>query len=65
VGDEDVNMILSKNRGESVKRFLIQNGIDEGRIKVLFYGENKPIEENDTEAGRQKNRRVEFKIIFD
>ena len=65
VGDDDANMLLSKNRGESVKRFLMQNGIDEGRIKVLFYGEGKPIADNDTEAGRQKNRRVEFKIIFD
>ena len=65
VGDDDANMILSKKRSESVKRFLMQNGIDEGRIKTQFFGESKPIEDNSTAAGRQKNRRVELKIIFD
>ena len=65
VGDDDANMILSKKRSESVKRFLTQKGIDEGRIKTLYFGEMQPIEENATAAGRQKNRRVEFKIIFD
>ena len=58
-------MILSKKRSESVKRFLMQNGIDEGRIKTQFFGESKPIEDNSTAAGRQKNRHVEFKVIFD
>jgi outer membrane protein OmpA-like peptidoglycan-associated protein len=65
VGDEDANMILSKKRAESVKRFLAAQGIDENRIKTEFFGESKPIEDNSTAAGRQKNRRVEFKIIFD
>ena len=65
VGDDDANMILSKKRSESVKRFLTQNGIDEDRIKTLYFGESQPIEDNNTATGRQKNRRVEFKIIFD
>jgi type IX secretion system PorP/SprF family membrane protein len=65
VGDDDANLILSKKRSESVKRFLTQEGIDEGRIKTLYFGESKPLEDNATAAGRQKNRRVEFKIIFD
>ena len=65
VGDDDANLMLSKKRSESVKRFLTQNGIDEGRIKTLYFGESQPIEDNATAAGRQKNRRVEFKIIFD
>ena len=65
VGDDDANMILSKKRAESVKNFLSAKGIDEGRILTEFFGESKPIAANDTSAGRQKNRRVEFKIIFD
>ena len=65
VGDDDANMILSKKRAESVKKFLTSQGIDQGRIKTEFFGESQPIEDNSTAAGRQKNRRVEFKIIFD
>ena len=65
VGDDDANMILSKKRAESVKRFLTSQGIDEGRIRTEYFGESQPIEDNTTSAGRQKNRRVEFKIIFD
>ena len=65
VGDDDANMILSKKRAESVKRFLSAQGIDEGRIRTEYFGESKPISDNNTASGRQKNRRVEFKIIFD
>jgi type IX secretion system PorP/SprF family membrane protein len=65
VGDADANMILSKKRAESVKRFLTEKGINEGRIETQFFGESKPIEDNITAMGRQKNRRVELKIIFD
>ena len=65
VGDDDANMILSKKRAESVKKFLTTQGIDENRIKTEFFGESQPLEDNNTAAGRQKNRRVEFKIIFD
>jgi type IX secretion system PorP/SprF family membrane protein len=65
VGDDDANMLLSRNRAEAVKKFLIQNGINEYRIKVNYFGETKPIAENNTIEGRQKNRRVEFVISFD
>ena len=65
VGDDDANMILSKNRSEAVKSYLVSKGIGESRIRVSYYGETKPISSNDTEAGRQKNRRVEFTIVFD
>ena len=64
MGDDDANMILSKKRSESVKRFLMQNGIDEGRITTQFFGESKPIDDNSTAAGRQRNRRVEFRSDF-
>jgi outer membrane protein OmpA-like peptidoglycan-associated protein len=65
VGDEDANLLLSKNRVEAVKNYLISKGISESRIKVNYFGETKPIADNNTTEGRQKNRRVEFKIVFD
>tara|TARA_B110000285_G_scaffold23623_1_gene22762 strand:- start:504 stop:2138 length:1635 start_codon:yes stop_codon:yes gene_type:complete len=65
VGDDDVNMVLSKKRAEAVKNFLGTEGIDKRRVKTLYFGETKPLSDNNTPSGRQKNRRVEFKVIFD
>ena len=65
VGDDDANMILSKNRSEAVKKYFISSGISESRIKVNYFGETKPIADNNTSEGRQKNRRVEFMIVFE
>ena len=65
IGENDANMILSKKLAESVKRFLGIQGIDKIRLQTEFFGESEPISDNTTASGRQKNRRVEFKIIFD
>lgn len=62
-GPEQYNMKLSERRAQAVATYLQNNGIQQGRIKVAFFGENHPLETNDTVAGRQKNRRVEFKIL--
>lgn len=59
------NLILSKKRAEAVRDFLIQRGVDTSRIIVQFYGEEKPIDTNDTPEGRQRNRRVEMEMIFE
>ena len=64
VGDDQKNLILSKKRAEAVKNFLSSQGIDASRFFVLYFGETMPIATNDTPEGRQKNRRVEMKIIF-
>jgi type IX secretion system PorP/SprF family membrane protein len=64
-GDDDANMILSKNRSETVKSYLISRGISESRIKVNYFGETEPVANNNTSEGRQKNRRVEFVILFE
>jgi outer membrane protein OmpA-like peptidoglycan-associated protein len=64
VGDDQKNMILSKKRAEAVKAFLVSQGVDAARLNTLYFGETMPIATNDTPEGRQKNRRVEMKIIF-
>ncbi len=65
-GNAQNNMVLSKKRAEAVSAYLISKGIDaENRIIVAYFGEEKPIADNDTEAGRQKNRRVEMDVIFE
>lgn len=62
VGDNSKNLELSSNRAESVVKWLIDYGIAAGRLKSRGYGEAKPEAPNDTEEGRQLNRRVEFTI---
>lgn len=54
---------LSKERAESVARYLIERGINKERIAAEGYGKTQPIADNDTSSGRKKNQRVEIKII--
>ena len=63
VGEEASNMTLSQNRSESVRKYLIKNGVDALHVKAKGYGESKPVAHNDTPEGRQKNRRTEVKIL--
>jgi outer membrane protein OmpA-like peptidoglycan-associated protein len=62
VGSEQYNQDLSNRRAMAVKTLLIQRGVADSRIEAVGYGEAMPVATNDTEAGRQKNRRVEIKI---
>lgn len=62
VGSDAANLRLSKDRAESVKSYLVSQGANPSRIEATGYGENQPIESNTTDAGRQKNRRVEFTL---
>lgn len=65
VGDDQSNLILSKKRAEAVRNYLASKGVQIERFSVFYYGETKPISDNTTAEGRQKNRRVEMKIVFD
>ncbi len=62
-GDDMHNMLLSQRRAESVRRYLVNRGIDPTRLTAIGYGETVPIADNNTQEGRVMNRRVEFKII--
>ena len=63
-GKAEANKILSEKRAYAVRKFLIDNGIEESRLKAAGFGGEKPIGDNNTEAGRRKNRRVEFIVTF-
>ncbi|MGZ5190574.1 MAG: OmpA family protein, partial [Flavisolibacter sp.] len=62
-GSDDYNFKLSDNRARSVMEYIISKGIAASRIVSQGYGETKPVETNETDDGRQMNRRVEFKIM--
>jgi len=62
VGAAAYNMKLSKNRAESVKKYITDKGVDGIRIIAVGFGLTKPVVSNKTAEGRQRNRRVEFTI---
>ncbi|MEN2992867.1 MAG: OmpA family protein [Bacteroidia bacterium] len=62
-GSDEYNQRLSENRARAVYEYLIQRGISSERLSYIGYGESRPIDTNDTEEGRQNNRRVELEIL--
>ena len=64
VGSAASNLTLSKKRAESVKQFLMENGVKESHLIVKYFGETDPIADNNTAEGRQKNRRWHTKISW-
>jgi OOP family OmpA-OmpF porin len=62
-GSDSYNENLSQGRSQAVVDYLISQGIDSSRLEAHGYGESKPIDSNDTEAGRANNRRVEFTVL--
>ena len=62
-GSEDYNLKLSEKRAMAIQNELISQNVDPARIQILGFGEAKPIADNNTESGRQLNRRVEVVII--
>ena len=61
-GSADHNMKLSQQRADNVKNFLVEQGIDAGRLSAKGLGMTMPIANNNTKEGRQKNRRVDLVI---
>ncbi|MEL6802735.1 MAG: OmpA family protein, partial [Bacteroidota bacterium] len=61
-GEPEPNMELSVARAEAVFNQIVAGGIDPARVSYTGYGQTRPIESNDTEAGRQANRRIEITV---
>jgi outer membrane protein OmpA-like peptidoglycan-associated protein len=62
-GDEAANLLLSQQRADAVKKYLVSKGISTTRISAIGYGETKPVADNSTTEGKAKNRRTEIKIL--
>ena len=63
LGDDEKNRQLSQNRSDAVKKYLVEKGIDEGRLIAKGFGETKQKFPNTSELNRTKNRRTEFQVI--
>ena len=65
VGDDEQNQILSEQRAQAVVDYLVDaHGIDPARLTAQGFGETQPLESNDTDAGRERNRRVDFRFVL-
>ena len=62
-GEDAYNQRLSENRSGAARSYLTQQGVDATRIRAVGLGETEPVASNDTDAGRQENRRVEVAIF--
>jgi OmpA-OmpF porin, OOP family len=63
IGKDDDNLELSRQRAETIRNYLIKKGIYPGRLVAKGYGASVPVADNDTEEGRQLNRRTEIRIL--
>ncbi|MDD5657865.1 MAG: OmpA family protein [Elusimicrobia bacterium] len=63
IGTREYNLELSQARAKSVKSYLVQQGVPPPSIRFHGWGPDRPIADNSTEEGRQKNRRVEFRVV--
>lgn len=59
-GSEELNQALSERRANSVRNYLVSRGVDAGRMAAVGMGEGYPVASNDSESGRQENRRVDI-----
>jgi outer membrane protein OmpA-like peptidoglycan-associated protein len=62
VGKAEDLLRLSEERAEAIREFLVQKGIDRGRIEVIGYGPRFPLTDNSSDEMRARNRRVEFVV---
>lgn len=65
VGKAEKNQKLSEDRAAAVKAYLEGKGVEAARLSSAGFGQDQPVADNKTKAGRAKNRRVEFKVRFE
>jgi outer membrane protein OmpA-like peptidoglycan-associated protein len=63
IGSDDANQKLSMRRAEAVKDYLVKRGVSADRISTDGKGESQPLDTNDSDLGRARNRRIEFQVI--
>jgi outer membrane protein OmpA-like peptidoglycan-associated protein len=63
VGKPKANKTLSEKRAQACRDYLVSKGVDRSRLQAVGYGDERPIAPNDTDAGREKNRRIEAKEL--
>jgi outer membrane protein OmpA-like peptidoglycan-associated protein len=61
-GDDRYNQKLSEERADTVRNFLVSEGVQPARITAIGFGSKMPVATNSTAEGRQQNRRVEIEI---
>ncbi len=62
-GNDAINNPLSENRAQAVSSYLARQGVNPARVASRGFGSTRPVADNDTENGRQANRRVEIKLV--
>jgi len=62
-GSDTYNLTLSKRRSEALLLFFTQNGLAKDRMVISFKGEREPVDKSQTNEGKQRNRRVDFRFI--
>ncbi len=62
VGDPASNLKLSQARAENTRQAILSNGVDPSRVEAEGYGEQFPVASNDTDQGRQRNRRIDVRV---
>ena len=63
VGNANANKTLSEKRAQACRNYIVSKGIDKKRLDAIGFGDDRPIVPNDTDEGRQKNRRIEAKEL--
>ena len=64
VGDPRANKTLSEKRAQACRNYIVTKGIDKKRLDAVGYGDERPIAPNDTDEGRQRNRRIEARELL-
>jgi len=64
IGSDESNQSLGLKRADAVKQYLVNKGVEADRLIPKTFGEAKPIDTNDTELGRARNRRIEFHQVM-